>query len=214
MRKAIIFDLDGTLLDTLVDLRDAVNVALEKYGLPTRSLEEVRRFVGNGLRVLMLQAVEQGEENPVFEELFVFFKEYYKTHCNEKTTLYDGVKELLDALKEQNIKMAIVSNKFDIGVKSLKEQYFSEYVEIAIGEREGIRRKPAPDSVEEAIRLLGVEKEDCVYVGDSEVDITTASNAGISCVSVAWGFRDEEFLREKGADVVIHRPLELLEYIK
>lgn len=214
MGKAIIFDLDGTLLDTLEDLRDSVNVALEKYELPTRSLEEIRRFVGNGLRNLMIQAVESGEDYPAFEELFVFFKEYYKIHCNEKTAPYEGIMELMKELKEREIKMAIVSNKFDAGVKALNDQYFSEYVQVAIGEREGIRRKPAPDSVEEAIRLLGVEKEDCMYVGDSDVDIVTANNAGIPCISVIWGFRDEDFLRGKGADTIIHTPMELLDYIR
>lgn len=211
MGKAVIFDLDGTLLNTLEDLRDSVNVALEKYGLPTRSLDEVRHFVGNGLRNLMLQAVEGGEDNPVFEELFVFFKDYYKAHCNIKTAPYEGTMELMEELKNRNIQMAIVSNKFDAGVKALNEQYFAQYTKAAIGEREGIRRKPAPDSVEEAIRLLGVEKKDTFYVGDSEVDIVTANNAEIPCVSVTWGFRDEAFLREQGATVVIHSPLELLE---
>lgn len=211
--EAVIFDLDGTLLDTLGDLTDAVNLALEKYGLPIRTMEEVRSFVGNGLRNLMLQAVEEGEAFENFEELFSFFKEYYRTHCNVKTAPYDGVLELMKELKERNIKMAIVSNKIDAGVKELNEKFFKEYTQVAIGERDGVGRKPSPDSVNEAIRLLGVAKEHAIYVGDSDVDIKTAKNAQMRCISVTWGFRDERFLMESGAGVMISRPLELLEYL-
>lgn len=211
--EAVIFDLDGTLLNTLYDLTDSVNWALEKYGLPTRSIEEVRTFVGNGLRNLMQRAVPNGEENPVFESLFEFFREYYKSHCNIKTVPYEGIMELMKELKGRGIQMAIVSNKIDAGVKELNAIHFAEYVDVALGEREGIGRKPAPDSVNEAIRLLGVDKENTVYVGDSDVDIQTAKNAEIRCVSVSWGFRDEAFLMEHGAGIMIDRPLELLEYL-
>lgn len=211
--EAVIFDLDGTLLNTLYDLTDSVNWALEKYGQPTRSIEEVRAFVGNGLRNLMRRAVPNGEENPVFEDLFEFFREYYKSHCNIKTAPYEGIMELMKELKGRGIQMAIVSNKIDAGVKELNAIYFAEYVDVALGEREGIERKPAPDSVNEAIRLLGVNKENTVYVGDSDVDIQTAKNAEIRCVSVSWGFRDEAFLMEHGAGIMIDRPLELLEYL-
>lgn len=213
MDKVVIFDLDGTLLNTLEDLRDSVNTALEKYDLPTRTLEEVRCFVGNGLRNLMLQAVKDGENNLVFEEVFVFFRDYYKTHCNIKTAPYDGIMELIEELKKRNIKMAIVSNKVDAGVKELNEKHFAEFIEVAIGEREGIGRKPAPDSVNEVIKLLGVEKAQVLYVGDSDVDILTARNAGVRCISVTWGFRDEQFLINHGAKDLISKPLELLEYL-
>lgn len=211
--EAVIFDLDGTLLDTLGDLTDSVNTALEKYNQPTCTMEEVRSFVGNGLRNLMLQAVPDGEENPVFEELFEFFRDYYRHHCNIKTAPYEGVLELMKELKGRGIKMAIVSNKIDAGVKELNEKFFAEYTDIAIGEREGINRKPAPDSVNEALRILNVEKEHALYVGDSDVDIMTAKNAEIRCISVTWGFRDEGFLMENEAGVMIDRPLELLEYL-
>lgn len=211
--EAVVFDLDGTLLDTLEDLTDAVNMALEKYGLPSRTLEEVRKFVGNGLRNLMTQAIEDGEANPRFEEIFTFFREYYKNNCNHKTKPYEGVLELMKELKERGIQMAIVSNKIDAGVKELNSKFFAEYIEVAIGEREGIERKPSPDSLEEALRLLGVEKEHALYVGDSDVDIQTAENADVRCVSVSWGFRDKNFLMEHGAGVIIGRPLELLEYL-
>lgn len=211
--EVVIFDLDGTLLDTLGDLTDAVNVALEKYGLPQRSLEEVRRFVGNGLRNLMQQAVADGEDNPRFEEIFIFFREYYKNNCNHKTAPYEGVLELMKELKARGIQMAIVSNKIDAGVKELNEKFFAEYIDIAIGEREGISRKPAPDSVNEVLRMLGIEREHALYVGDSDVDIQTAENAEVRHVCVSWGFRDRNFLIKNGAGVIIDRPLELLEYL-
>lgn len=211
--EAVIFDLDGTLLDTLEDLTDAVNAAMEKYNQPVCTIEEVRSYVGNGLRNLMLQAIPQGEENPMFEEIFAFFREYYQQHCNIKTAPYEGILELMKELKGRGIKMAIVSNKIDAGVKKLNEKYFAEYVDVALGEREGIRRKPAPDSVNEVLRILEVEKEHALYVGDSDVDIRTAQNADIRCVSVTWGFRDEAFLMENEAGIMIERPLELLEYL-
>ena len=211
--EAVIFDLDGTLLNTLYDLADAVNWALEKYGQPQRTIEEIRSFVGNGLRNLMMQAVPDGEENPVFESLFEFFVDYYKAHCNVKTVPYEGILELMKELKGRGVKIAIVSNKVDAGVKELNEIHFAEYVDVAIGEREGIGRKPAPDSVNEALRILDVQKEHAVYVGDSDIDIQTAKNAEIRCISVSWGFRDEAFLMENGAGIMIDRPLELLEYL-
>ena len=161
----------------------------------------------------MTQAVEEGEDYPLFEELFVFFRDYYKRNCNHKTLPYEGVIELLKELKGRGIKMAIVSNKIDAGVKELNSKFFAEYIDVAIGEREGIGRKPAPDSLNEALRILGIEKEHALYVGDSDIDIQTADNADVRCVSVSWGFRDENFLMEKGAGVIIERPLELLEYL-
>ena len=211
--EAVVFDLDGTLLDTLEDLTDAVNMALEKYGLPLRSMEEVRSFVGNGLRNLMMQAIEEGEDYPMFEELFVFFREYYENNCNHKTAPYEGVLELMKELKGRGIKMAIVSNKVDESVQELNNKFFSEYIDVAIGEREGIGRKPAPDALNEALDILGVGKEHTLYVGDSEVDIQTADNADMRCVLVNWGFRDENFLMERGAGVIIKRPLELVKYL-
>jgi len=157
--------------------------------------------------------VPDGDENPVFEELFEFFREYYKNHCNIKTVPYDGVLELMKELKAIGVKMAIVSNKIDSGVKELNAIHFGDFIEVAIGEREGIGRKPAPDSVNEALRILNVDKEHAVYVGDSDVDIQTAKNAEVRCISVSWGFREEAFLMENGAGIMIDRPLELLEYL-
>lgn len=211
--KAVVFDLDGTLLNTLYDLTDSVNEALKTYGQPERTLEEIRSFVGNGIRNLIIEAVQNGEKNPLFEEIFSYFKEYYKNHCNRKTAPYEGVMELIKELKDRGIKMAIVSNKIDAGVKELNAVHFADYIDVAIGEQEGISRKPAPDSLMEALRVLGVDKENALYVGDSDVDIQTAKNAGICCVSAAWGYRELSFLVENDAENIIGHPLELLEYL-
>ena len=198
-KTTVVFDLDGTLLNTLEDLAEAVNYALRKQGMPERTLEEVRRFVGNGVRLLMIRAVPDGESNPLFEETFDLFKTYYGEHCNDNTKPYDGIMELLSTLKEKGYAVAIVSNKIDFAVKELNELYFKGIVPVAIGEKEEIRRKPAPDTVFEALKELGKTKEEAVYVGDSDVDIETAKNAGMPCISVLWGFRDKEFLDEHGA---------------
>ena len=198
-KTTVIFDLDGTLLDTLQDLADAVNYALRKEGMPERTIDEVRQFVGNGVRLLMIRAVPGGESNPLFEETFAQFKEYYGEHCNDNTKPYEGMIELLETLKSKGYSVAIVSNKIDSAVKELSALYFKGIVPVAIGEKEGVRRKPAPDTVREALKELGRTAEESVYVGDSDVDIETAKNAGMPCVSVLWGFRDREFLEEHGA---------------
>ena len=198
-KTTVIFDLDGTLLDTLQDLADAVNYALRKEGMPERTIDEVRRFVGNGVRLLMIRAVPGGESNPLFEETFAQFKEYYGEHCNDNTKPYEGMIELLETLKSKGYSVAIVSNKIDFAVKELSVLYFNGIVPVAIGEKEGVRRKPAPDTVREALKELGRTAEEAVYVGDSDVDIETAKNADMPCISVLWGFRDLEFLEEHGA---------------
>lgn len=209
----IIFDLDGTLLDTLEDLTDAVNYALDTYHMPTRTIDEVRCFVGNGVRTLMIRAVPQGEENPRFEEVFVAFKEYYGEHCNDKTRPYDGIMELLKTLKKQGYVLGIVSNKIDSAVKELNRKYFADLIDVAIGEREGVQRKPAPDTVLTALQELGKEKKNAIYIGDSEVDIATAMNVGIPCISVLWGFRSVEFLKENGADNFAKEPADVLRFL-
>lgn len=198
-KTTVIFDLDGTLLDTLQDLADAANYALRKEGMPERTIDEVRRFVGNGVRLLMIRAVPGGESNPLFEETFAQFKEYYGEHCNDNTKPYEGMIELLETLKSKGYSVAIVSNKIDFAVKELSALYFKGIVPVAIGEKEGVRRKPEPDTVREALKELGRTAEEAVYVGDSDVDIETAKNAGMPCISVLWGFRDREFLEEHGA---------------
>ena len=210
-KTTVVFDLDGTLLDTLQDLANAVNYALEQQGMPKRTLEEVRQFVGNGVRLLMIRAVPDGESNPLFEETFSLFKEYYGEHCNDNTKPYAGVVELIETLKEKGYAVAIVSNKIDFAVKELNDLYFKGIVPVAIGEKEGIRRKPAPDSVLAVLEKFQISKDEAVYIGDSEVDIQTAFHAGMKEIAVTWGFRPESFLKENGADCIVHTPEELLE---
>ncbi|MBR1743022.1 MAG: HAD-IA family hydrolase [Lachnospiraceae bacterium] len=211
--ETIIFDLDGTLLDTLDDLYESVNAALKKAGYPTRSRGEVRRFLGNGIRRLMEQSVPAGISTERMDMVFEDFKAYYIEHCEDRTRPFDGILEVLRELKEKGLSMAIVSNKADLAVKELSEKYFDGIISVAIGEREGVKRKPEPDSVLEAMRILGAEKETTIYIGDSEVDRATAENAGVPCVLVAWGFRDEKFLSSLGADYLIHRPEEILKIV-
>ena len=212
MYSVYIFDLDGTLLDTLGDLAAAVNYALRRHGLPEHSIDDVRSFVGNGVRVLMQRAVPDGEANPLFEEVLAAFRSYYLEHSLDTTRPYDGIPELLAELRRRGCHTAVVSNKFDAATKELCRYFFADTIEVAVGEHEaeGIRKKPAPDTVEEALRQLGVTKEGAVYVGDSDVDILTARNAGLPCVSVLWGFRTREFLQANGAMTFIESPLQLL----
>ncbi|ADL34734.1 hydrolase HAD superfamily [Butyrivibrio proteoclasticus B316] len=214
--NTIIFDLDGTLLNTLEDLMDSVNYALSQYGMPKRELEEIRHFVGNGVERLMELSVPDGKNNPVFQEAFACFKEHYLIHCNDKTGPYPHIMELLEALHDKGYNMAIVSNKYMNAVKELNELYFSRFIKVAIGESAGIRKKPAPDTVEEAIRQLGVSKDSCVYVGDSEVDHMTAVNSGLRCISCLWGFRTKEELIKAGAgnNIFVTDPMQILEVIQ
>lgn len=205
----VIFDLDGTLLNTLEDLKNSVNYALSSCRMPKRSYEEIRHFVGNGVKRLMELAVPDGFENPEFERAFALFKEHYGEHCNDLTDLYPGIRELLETLKKEGFQMAIVSNKYYEGVQALKEQYFKDYLDVAIGEKEGIRKKPAPDTVLAALKELGLQTEKAVYVGDSEVDIATAANTGMDCITVGWGFRTRAEQEEAGAKVFVEKPMEI-----
>ena len=209
----VIFDLDGTLLDTLQDLADSTNYALRVNGLPERTVEEVRTFVGNGVRLLMERAVPNGAEHPQFERIFNDFKVHYVHNCRNKTGLYPGVEALLHELKQKGFRMAIVSNKLQSGVTELWKAYFADTIELAVGERPELRRKPEPDMVNEALRCLGVSREEAVYVGDSEVDIATARAAQLPCLSVLWGFRDRELLVRHGATCLISRPEEIGEWL-
>lgn len=199
MKDTVIFDLDGTLLNTLDDLADSVNAALRKNRLPERTTDEVRRFVGNGVLNLMRRAIPNGEDNPKFEQTYADFRAYYAQHCTDKTAPYPGIMALLAELSAQGYKLAVVSNKFDAAVKKLNEQYFAGLIPVAIGEKETVRKKPAPDSVFAAMEELQSDAAHSIYVGDSDVDIETAKNAGIPCISVTWGFRDRAFLQEHGA---------------
>lgn len=207
-----IFDLDGTLLDTLDDLAAAVNYALRQYHMPEHTRDEVRQMVGNGVRLLMVRAVPDGDRNPLFEAVFSTFREYYMHHSLDTTRPYDGIPELLGELHRRGSRIAVVSNKFYAATRELCHHFFPDTVEVAIGEHEaeGIRKKPAPDTVMEAFRQLDVEKEDAVYVGDSDVDLQTAHNSGLPCISVLWGFRDRSFLEAHGATTFARKPEEIL----
>lgn len=210
--QTYIFDLDGTLLDTLGDLAASVNFALRTHGMPEHSLDDVRQFVGNGVRKLMERAVPDGAENPLFEETFATFRQYYMAHSLDTTHPYDGISETLAALKANGCHLAVVSNKMMAATQALCDHFFYDTIEVAIGEHEaeGIRKKPAPDTVIAALKTLGVGKEGAVYVGDSDVDIQTASNSGLPCISVLWGFRDRDFLQKNGAETIISTPSDLL----
>ena len=213
MYNTFIFDLDGTLLNTLDDLAASVNYALRTHGMPERTLDEVRSFVGNGVRLLMERAIPEGSANPRFEETFATFRAYYMEHSLDTTRPYDGIPEMIHALKQRGCRLAVVSNKFYAATQELIRHFFPE-ITVAIGEHEaeGIRKKPAPDTVFEALRQLGVGKEKAVYVGDSDVDLQTAHNSGLPCISVLWGFRDHDFLLAHGATTFISRPEKLLSY--
>ena len=205
-----IFDLDGTLLSSLEDLAASTNYALRWAGMPERTLEEVRMFVGNGVKLLMERAIPDGQQNPRFEEVYAKFREHYLKHNLDRTRPYDGVLELLAELKRRGKKLAIVSNKFYAATQDLAHHFFADTIEVAIGERENIRKKPAPDTVLEALRQLGASKDGAVYIGDSDVDVMTAKNSGLPCISVLWGFRDKEFLIEHGATLFVESPYEIL----
>jgi phosphoglycolate phosphatase len=208
----VIFDLDGTLLDTLDDLTDSVNYAMEQYGLPEHSTEEVRRFVGNGVAKLIERAIPQGIENSRYEQILDTFKEHYALHCEEKTKAYDGILDMLAQLKTKGYRLAVVSNKFDGAVKKLIHEYFGQYISVAIGESASVQKKPAPDTVYQALQELSADASKAVYVGDSEVDLTTAVNSKMLCVSVTWGFRTRQQLLDAGAkkEYMITTPQELL----
>ena len=211
--RAVIFDLDGTLLDTLEDLTDSCNQALARLNYLPHTIDEVRQFVGNGLGVMMEKALPGGRGNPDYEKALAGMKEIYAGNYRNKTKAYPGVLELIERLKEKGVKMAIVSNKPDEQVKELAALYFTSIPqEAAIGENEaaGVRRKPAPDSVYTALRALGEDKSAAVYVGDSDVDMATARNAGLPCISVSWGFKTREFLQQNGASPIVDRAEEIL----
>ncbi|MBE6558569.1 MAG: HAD family hydrolase [Ruminococcaceae bacterium] len=209
--RAVIFDLDGTLLDTLDDLTNAVNTTLTALGLPGRTRDEVRSFVGDGVAKLMERAMPVGFDPQSAADGLARFKAYYADHCREKTAPYEGIPSLLADLQKMGLHTGIVSNKFDGAVKALSKHYFGDLIEVAVGEREseGIRKKPAPDTLLMAMGSLGVSPQETLYVGDADTDIMTARGAGVACASVTWGFRDREFLLSHGATMLIDRPDEL-----
>ena len=210
MIRNIVFDLDGTLTDTLQDLANSTNYSLLQMGWKERSLDEIRRFVGNGVRRLMERAVPANVTNEEFERCFALFQQHYLVHCQDTTGLYPGVEKMLQDVRQRGYRTAIVSNKLQAGVDELYDAFFRDVVDVAIGERGGISRKPAPDMVQLALRELGATLTDTVYVGESEVDVETARNSGLPCISVLWGFRDKAQLAEAGATVFIEHPSQLL----
>lgn len=212
--KLAIFDLDGTILDTIDDLADSVNYALGKFNLPTRTIDEIRTFVGNGIHRLIERSVPQNTDNEIIEAVYLSFKAYYKRHCADKTKPYDGIVDTILTLRKCGIKTAVVSNKADFAVQQLCNQYFGEDMfDVVFGEREGIKRKPSPDCVNEVVSMLGMDKDEVVYIGDSEVDIKTAENAKIKCISVTWGFRNRRDLENSGGNIFVNIPLEIIDIL-
>ena len=208
--ETYIFDLDGTLLSTLDDLAASTNYALRWAGMPERTVEEVRMFVGNGVKLLMERAIPNGINNPKFEETYAKFREHYMEHNLDTTCPYEGIPELLHELKRRGKKLAIVSNKFYAATQELAKHFFPDTIEVAIGERDSIRKKPAPDTVLEALKQLGASKDNAVYIGDSDVDIMTAKNCDLPCISVLWGFRDKDYLVKHGGTIFVDKPSEIL----
>ncbi|MDD2972589.1 MAG: HAD-IA family hydrolase [Lachnospiraceae bacterium] len=204
--KLVIFDMDGTILDTLEDLTDSTNYALEKNQYGKRTIEEVRSFVGNGIGKLIERAVPSGTDAAHTRKVLADFTEYYGVHCADKTRAYDGIESLVHRLREAGYLTAVVSNKADFAVQDLSKQYFPGLFDYVVGERKGISRKPAKDTVYAVLEQLQVDRAAAIYVGDSEVDIQTARNAGMDMIAVTWGFRDREFLREQGAVIIANEP--------
>ena len=211
MSRAVIFDLDGTLLNTLGDLCDSVNFVLRSYSLPERSLEEVNSFIGNGIGELIRRSLPADAQDK-FNDALDKFREYYGEHSNVKTCVYDGLIEVLKSLRAEGYRIGVVTNKVDFAAKALCKEYFGELIDIAIGDRPECPRKPAPDAVFEAMEIMGVDS--AIFVGDSDVDIATAKNAGVPCIAVTWGFRDRAFLEEHGGEIFADDADELYQKIK
>lgn len=209
--NTVIWDLDGTLLNTLTDLMNSINFALAKFDYPPRTLDEIRRFVGNGVRVLMELSIPDGFDNPNYDEAFEIFSAHYAEHNMDNTGPYEGVIDVIRTLSDMGVKQAIVSNKVDSGVQTLNAAFFG--VDTAIGEQAGLERKPAPDMVWKAMEILGANKETTVYIGDTEVDLATARNSGLDSISVLWGFRSAEELTPHNPMRMVNAPEEILKII-
>lgn len=213
MIKAVIFDLDGTLLNTLDGLKDSTNFALRQFGYEEKSIEQIRSYVGNGVEKLIMRALPQGVNKPDFENCLETFKLDYSKNMYKKTVPYAGIIEMLKVLKAKNIKTGVVSNKFDAAVKELCKKYFGELIDIAEGEGPQTRPKPCPDGVLKVMKCLDVKNNEVLYVGDSDVDVCTANNANIECIGVTWGFRDKKVLIDSGATKIINTPQEIFKYL-
>ena len=209
----IVFDLYGTLIDTLEDLKDSVNFALAKFSFPARSLDEIRSFVGNGVKRLVYLSVPEGTSEETSEECLNIFKEHYKGNSRNKTAPYAGINEMLEKVNENGYKTAVVTNKIQDAAIEIIRSFFGDKIDVIIGQVDGVAQKPEPDGVWLALEKLGVSKENAVYVGDSEVDCMTAHNAGIPCIGVTWGFRDRSVLEEHKAEFIIGKPEEIFEVL-
>lgn len=214
--RAAVFDMDGTILDTIEDLRNALNTVFRKHGFPERSEKETKRALGNGIARLVSDSLPENTPEEIRQALTRETAAYYQAHCNEKTKPYDGVIEVLRKIRERGILTAVVSNKIDPAVQILAKTTFPGLFDCAMGEKEkeGIRKKPAPDMVNAALKALNVDPKEAIYVGDSEVDFATAKNANLPCISVDWGFRDREELEKLHPDYLISRPEELLDILR
>ena len=213
MISTVIFDLDGTLLYTLEDLTDSTNYVLSKFKYPVKTIDNIRCYVGDGVSKLIERAIPDGINNPKFHECLNIFTKHYSQNMYNKTRPYADIIDMLKMLKSRHIKTAIVSNKFDSAVKELTKKYFPNLIDIAFGQRENIAPKPSPAIVNEVLGILKTTPCACLYAGDSEIDIQTAKNAGIECISTAWGYKSIDFLRENGAVKLIRAPYELIDYI-
>ena len=208
--STILFDMDGTVLDTLQDLWASTNAVLRELGHPERSLDDIRSYVGNGARNQIRRALPEGSGDDAIDDALSRYRAHYAAHCRDHTKPYPGVVEALRRLKDAGKKLAVVSNKPDAAVRLLSDEHFGALMDVAIGETPTLRRKPAPDTVDAALAALGAEKTGAVYVGDSEVDVATAQNAGLPLIAVSWGFRSREALQEAGAATIVDTPEELL----
>lgn len=208
--NAYIFDLDGTILDTLDDLRNAVNFAMRSKEYPERTVDEVRSFIGNGIRVLIKRAVPQGTGEEDYEQALEIFTKYYLEHIADCTKPYDGIIDVINELKSKGCKTAVVSNKAHFAAQAVVKDFFGDIFDEVVGKKDKFPSKPEPDSLLYTIGLLGCEKENCIYIGDSDVDVMTAHNAGIECIGVTWGNRDEDVLVESGAEYIAHIPSDIL----
>lgn len=215
-KKIVIFDLDGTLINTLEDLKDSTNYALSCLNYPTKTIDEICQFVGNGVAKLIERAIPDGKDNPDFQQCLETFKNHYSKNMYNKTAPYDKIPQMLKTLKQKGYITAVVSNKFDMAVKELCSKYFPDLIDFAAGENEacGIRKKPAPDTVLKVLEKFNLTNNEAVYVGDSDVDIMTAKNSKMPCISVTWGFRNREFLIKHDAEIIIDSPDEIIDILE
>jgi len=212
--KLALFDLDGTILNTVKDLQLSINHCLDKYNFPNKSEKEVASYMGNGIRRLCELAVPTGTDIKIIDEIFDMFNDYYAVHCNDYTKPYDGIIETVNKIKENGVIVTVISNKADYAVQPLLRNHFNGVFEYGVGLKEGIRKKPHPDSCNEIINKFNIKKNDAVYIGDTEVDIETAKNAGIDCISVSWGFRSKKELEDAGASIIIDNVSDLIRLVK